>query len=58
MYESCPCKKVVERVIIYLDHRRIQELHFADTPTEAVDRLYASIEEERRRPRSEVNRES
>ena len=28
---------------LYLDHRRIQRLHFAKTPKEAVDLLYASI---------------
>ena len=29
---------------LYLDHRRIQKLHFAKTPIEAVDLLYDSIE--------------
>jgi uncharacterized protein (TIGR00725 family) len=33
---------------LYLDHRRIQKLHFARTAKEAVDLLYASVEEEKR----------
>ena len=35
---------------LYLDHRRIQRLHFAETPKEAVDLLYAAIETGLSRP--------